>query len=232
MTDLDTLLSQATHSPATPASEAVVDADLARGRRALNHRRMRRTGTRSVLAGALAIGAFAAYSPGSHPATSTTASKPAATTGKPSLTSTTTATGTAPSAGIKLVAYTGEQPKGYTVDSVPAGWELQGVDNFALVIAPVGDPDTSISDFEGKLVVMLESKDQHGVPSGDAVMVGSAHGVVTHLGDNEGPILYFTDASGHRLDIQVPAALHWSDAQIAAFGAAVHVNASAEAGVG
>ena len=141
MTDLDTLLSQAAHSPATPAPEAVVDADLARGRRALNHRRMRRTGTRSVLAGALAIGAFAAYSPGSHPAG--TAPRRAAgctPTRQASLTPPRPATGKAAAvpAGIKLVAYTGEQPKGYTVDSVPAGWELQGVNNFALVIAPVG----------------------------------------------------------------------------------------------
>lgn len=44
--------------------------------------------------------------------------------------------------------------------------------------------------------------------------------------------LYFTDSVGHRLVVQVPAALHWSDAQIGQFGAAVHANANAEAGVG
>jgi hypothetical protein len=231
MTDLDTLLSQAAHSPAGPVPDGVVDADLVRGRRALNHRRMRRTGTRSVLAGALAIGAFAAYSPGTHPATSTTAGKPATGAKTPTLTTTKSTVGAAP-AGIKLVAWTGEQPKGYTVDSVPAGWEIQGVDNFTLDIAPVGFPDQDISDFVGKLVVMLASKDETGTPTGTPVSVNGRPGVVNHDEDAVASTLSFTDAAGHKLDIQVPPALHWTDAQIAAFGASVHVSATAEAGVG
>jgi hypothetical protein len=239
MTDLDTLLSQASHSPTAPAPDAVVDADLARGRRALTHRRARRTGTRSVLAGALAIGAFAAFSPGGHTAGATSASPSVSTpAGGGTLTTaaTTLATGKAvtPVAvpGIKLVAYTGRQPQGYTVDSVPSGWEIQGVNNVALVIAPVDFADQQVDSFEGKLVVMLESVDQTDIPAGNPVSVGGLKGVVSHTEDNLGPSLWFTDAAGHKLDIQVPAALHWTDVQIAAFGASVHVNASAEAGRG
>jgi hypothetical protein len=230
MTDLDTLLSQAAHPSTSPAPDSVVDADLARGRRALNHRRRRRTGTRSVVAGALAIGAFAAFSPGSH-------SSGSSVTG-PSIGATTAGTATKAAvtggavAGIQLVAYTGDQPKGYTVDSVPSGWEIQGVSNLALVVAPVGDADQDIDDFAGKLVVMLESEDQKTAPTGTPVTVGSFTGVINHDEDNVGPALFFTDGAGHRLAIQVPAALHWSDAQVAAFGTCVHVNATAQEGKG
>jgi hypothetical protein len=69
-------------------------------------------------------------------------------------------------AGIKLVAYTGAQPPGYTVQVIPAGWVIQGSNPFALVIAPANaaskDPDAWI----GKLVVTQEAFDATG--SGDA----------------------------------------------------------------
>ena len=236
MTDLDTLLSQAAHSPDSPASEATVEADLARGRRALNHRRMRRTGTRSVLAGALAIGAFAAYSPGSHPSTSTAAGKPVtatATSKAPTLSTSTT--GGSVSAAIKLVAYTGDQPKGYTVDSVPAGWEIQGVDNYVLTIAPIGFANQNIDAFEGKLVVMLQSKDEQPLTAadGDQVAVGSGTGIVSKFDREHGQQLNYRDASsGKWVDVQAPLSLHWTDAQLGQFAAGVHVNDGAEAGVG
>ena len=38
----------------------------------------------------------------------------------------------------KLVAYTGEQPAGFTLDRVPDGWEVQGVNRFFLMLAPQG----------------------------------------------------------------------------------------------
>lgn len=238
MTDLDTLLSQAAHSPTGPASDATVDADLARGRRALTHRRMRRTGTRSVLAGALAIGAFAAYSPGSHPSTGTTAGKPVtstATTKAPTLSTTTAGKSGSVTAGIKLVAYTGEQPEGYTVDSVPAGWEIQGVNDFALAIAPVGFADQSIDSFRGKIVVMLQSMDAKPLTpaQGNTVAVGNGTGIVSNFDRQDGLQLNYKDAtSGKWVMVQAPLSLHWTDAQLGTFAAGVHVNASAQAGRG
>jgi hypothetical protein len=223
MTDLDTLLSQAAHSPVHPASESLVDADVARGHRALVHRTMRRTGTRSVLAATLAVGTFAAVHASGHPAggTSTTALKPSTQQVRPAVAPT-----------VKLVAYTGAQPAGYTVDSVPAGWEIQGVTNFALAIAPVGFADQSLDSFQGKLVVMLMSKGQEPPTTGVPVDVGvPGTGRISHSNPGE-PILTFQDSAGRWLDIQVPASLHWTDAQVVAFGAAVHANGSAVAGQG
>jgi hypothetical protein len=223
MTDLDTLLSRAAQSPVPPASDSIVAADVARGRRALIHRNMRRLGTRTALAAVIAVVAVGAVhvSSGSNGTTSAT-------------TPTTQVGGVQPNAAnpsIKLVAYTGTQPDGYTVDSVPAGWEIQGVNNFALDIAPVGFADKDLNSFAGKLVVMLMSKDEKPPTTGVPVNVGVAGtGRISHF--NPEPILTFQDSAGHWLDIQVPASLHWTDAQVTAFGAAVHANATAEAGVG
>ncbi|MCW2571205.1 MAG: hypothetical protein JWO88_1263 [Frankiales bacterium] len=213
MTDLQTLLLDAGQPGAEPSAN-VVDEDLARGRRALAHRRLRRGGTRTVLAAAAAVGAlFVVQAQGVSPSPAHTATGPAGTS------------------SIKLVAYTGTQPAGYTVDAVPAGWEIQGVNNYVLTIAAAGNPDRLVDSFAGKLVVMLLSKDASIPTTGSRVAVGSSSGVVSHF-DPSTAQLFFTDAAGHVLDIQVPAALRWTDAQIGQFGAAVHVNASAQAGVG
>jgi hypothetical protein len=239
MTDLDQLLAQAAQAHRQPsAPDGVVDADLARARRALTHQRMRRSGARSVVAASLAVGAFAALQGQGHHGSSTTAGKPSTAPATVTVGGATTA-GTAPvrtttkpaDLAVKLVSYTGAQPEGYTVDSVPAGWEIQGVNNLDLAIAPVGFADQSLNDFEGKLVVMLLSADATPPTTGVPVDVGVAGtGRISH--ENPEPILTFKDTSGHWLDIQVPTALHWSDAQVAAFGSAVHANATAVAGVG
>lgn len=216
MTDLEPLFESARTTQS--ASTATVDADVARGRRALQRRRIRRTTAVAGAAAVVVVGAVVA----SHAVTSS----------GPGDNTSATASGLAARGGIALVAYSGAQPQGYTVDSVPNGWQVQGVDNYVLTIAPVGDSDTSPDSFDGKLVVMLRSQDDVGARTGDNVMIGSTPGVIDHSEDAFATQLFFTDAAGHRIDIQVPPALHWSDAQMAAFAAAVHVNATARAGVG
>jgi hypothetical protein len=227
MTDLQTMLSNAArpgHNPAVPTD--VVDADVARAHRALVHRRARRTGTRTVLAAALALGSFAVVHIQHGPSSKTAAAPVTVPAPAPARASRPTV-----SPAIKLVAYTGTQPPGYTVDSIPAGWEIQGVDDYALVIAPIGYPSQSIYDFEGKLVVMLDSVDEQPPTDGVPVPVGSGKGLVSHLNPGE-PILYFTDATGHGVIVQQPPALHWTDAELGQFGAGVHVNATARQGHG
>lgn len=243
MTDLETMLSDAGRARSAHATpDGVVDEDISRGRRALARRRMRQGGTRFAVVAALIAGAFVVVQPKDN-GTTEIATPPATnadtSAGAPSVDAPAVAT---PS--IKLVAYTGAQPAGYTVAMVPDGWEIQGVDNYALTIARKGDPDTHINSFVGKLVVMLQSKDEDDRTDGTEVAVGTATGRIVRgdggmapdgtitEGDQDAARLFFKDSAGHRLVIQVPAALHWSDAQIAEFGAAVHANAHAEAGVG
>jgi hypothetical protein len=222
MTDLQTLLLDAGRPGAEPSAQ-VVDDDLTRGRRALTRRRLRRSGTRSVVVAAAAVGSLLVVqaqggAPSSRTHTAIQSVRPPAP--KP-----------VHNPSIRLVAYTGTQPEGYTVDSVPAGWEIQGVNNYVLTIAAVGNPDKAVDSFLGKLAVMLMSKDGSIPTTGNHVAVGSTTGIVSHV-DPTTAQLFFTDDKGHVLDIQVPAALHWTDAQIGQFGAAVHVNASAQAGMG
>jgi hypothetical protein len=213
MTELETLFDSARTTQTAPPT--AIDADVARGRQALKRRRLGRT---PVVAGAAAVVAVAGFALSQHAATPPAPATNASPTGA--------------QAGIRLVAYTGAQPQGYTVDSVPAGWEIQGVDNYVLAIAPVGDKDTNIDSFEGKLVVMLRSKDDTGARAGDAVTIGSQPGVIDHSQDAFVTQVFYTDAAGHRVDIQVPPTLHWTNAEIVAFAASVHVNATAQAGVG
>ena len=75
--DIETILNNAGRPDGHGSDPSVVEADLARGRRALTVRRMRRTGTRSVLVGALAIGSFAVVQNQSgHDKAGTTAAAP------------------------------------------------------------------------------------------------------------------------------------------------------------
>jgi hypothetical protein len=138
-----------------------VHADLDRGRRALRQRR-----TVQQLAGsALAVAALAAGVVFVNGTSATTTPVPRA----------------GGSVGVpvtKLVAYRGDQPKGYTIDKVPNGWEIQGDDRNALVLAPKDALDKDPNSFVGKIGIMLQSKDQHGAPAGKKVMVGDVPGVL------------------------------------------------------
>ncbi len=202
MTDVHALLAAAGQVAVAPVPVEQIDADLARGRRARARRRRHRLGVRSLLLGAIATFAVAVVHPGGHA-----------------------------QAAVDLVPYAGQQPPGFTVDQVPSGWVLQGADRQALVIARADDPDRDLSHFEDKLVVLLASIDQTPPTSAPSVAVGAGTGIVIHP-DPETSELFFTDPAGHSVVIQAPSALHWSDRQLGAFGASVHVNANAQAGRG
>jgi hypothetical protein len=228
MTDLHDRLGRLVGTEA-PATDAQATADLARGRQALRRRRTAKsaaTGVFAVAAAAAAIAYGTADRPASHPApsaaTPVTVEQPGGATAKqPDVVT------------AKLVAYQGAQPKGYTIDKVPAGWEIQGVDNYALTIAPVNDTDKDKDSFVGKIAVMLQSKDQHGTPSGTPVKVGDKSGVlVATEGLPGGKYLYVKQPNGVNLIIQIWDARGWTDDAIVQFGAGIHVLATAQQSVG
>jgi hypothetical protein len=235
MMDLHDRLGQLA-GPAAPATEDQATADLARGRLALRRRRTVKstaTGVFAVAAATAAIAYGTADRPASHPAPSAaapitadrpggaTAEKPGGTTTKEPAVIT-----------ARLVAYQGAQPKGYTIDKVPAGWEIQGVDNYVLTIAPVNAKDKDKDSFVGKIAVMLQSKDQKGTPAGTALRVGGKAGVLV-TGDQPGSkSLYVKQPNGVNLIIQIWDARGWSKASIVQFGAGIHVLATAQQGVG
>ncbi|MCW2751396.1 MAG: hypothetical protein JWR83_2506 [Aeromicrobium sp.] len=186
-----------------PPSDSVVRRDLARGRAALRRRRARRG-----IAGVGATGAIAATA------------LLVTTTGGPS--------SPAPG-GLDLVVYTGTQLPGFTVEKVPEGFALQGANAYSLDIARPTDP-TSLNDFRGKLVVMLQSKDATGTPTGTAVTINGRPGTISTF-DPTAKQLYYSDGT-HDIVIQSAAKLGLTNAELVDFAKGVTVTSKAEAGVG
>jgi hypothetical protein len=163
--------------PDAAVTASQVDQDISRGRHALHRRRV----VRAAAGSALAAAALAAIISVSALTGGAASSGPVA-RGRPG---TATSTGT-----IRLVAYTGEQPKGFTIDRVPDGWFIQADDNYTLAIAPdsarnpgpgadpskapVYDPRNAT----GKIAISLESKDAHGPQGGTDIKVGDLDGVL------------------------------------------------------
>lgn len=146
----------------TPTTEDV-NSDLDRGRRALRRRR-----TVQKLAGsafavmALAVGVTVANTGTPAPTTPGAGRNP----------------GAINAPATQLVAYTGSQPKGYTIDKVPDGWEIQADTTSALILAPKKALDKDPQSFVGKIGIMLQSTDQKDAPNGKKVKVGDGAGVL------------------------------------------------------
>jgi hypothetical protein len=108
-----------------PAGPGTAAADVARGHRALSRRRHRRLAGAAGAAAVLAGVAVAIAQP-ARPGQST----PPAAGGI-----------TFPQASaIRLTAYTGAQPAGFRVATVPAGWQVASSDAYSFVVAPPGAP--------------------------------------------------------------------------------------------
>ena len=108
-----------------PAGPGIAAADVARGHRALSRRRHRRV---AGAAGAVAVVAGVAVAIGqpAQPGKST----PAAAGG----------TMFPQTSALRLTAYTGTQPGGFKVATVPAGWQVVSSDAYSFVVAPPGAP--------------------------------------------------------------------------------------------
>ena len=243
MTDLHNRLDRIAGPAAVPTA-ADVDADLVRGRRALRRRRTVQATGGSAFAVAALVAAVSFTTGGgtaAGPGATQAADRPAAT-----------------AAAVKLVAYRGEQPKGFTVDTVPDGWFVQQDSSYSLTLAPDRaanpGPDTDPSkdpvhdpqSFVGKIGVMLSSKDQDGPGDGTAVKVGDRNGVLVKspVGETpDGPLptpadgdtgwtLWVEQPSGAHLLVQFWEGLGMTREQMVELAAGVHVHKDAQQGVG
>jgi hypothetical protein len=131
MNDVRSLLSEAVPEDLRTADRwPDAESDIARGRALLARRRRRfALGGGTGLVAVAAVGALLLTGP-LAPAGS---SAPAV--GAPS--SGGSASG---KAGVALVAYDQAQPKGYTLKTIPQGWEVASADNTALVLHKIGTP--------------------------------------------------------------------------------------------
>lgn len=246
MMDLRDAFEDVAGRPVAPTIQQA-DTDLARGRTALRRRRAIQTAGGSLFTVAAAVAAFAV-------ATSGTATGPGGTEAQ--------APPPASAQSIQLVAYKGEQPKGFTVDEVPDGWFVQSISQSALVIAPdkVKNPGPDVDPskapeydpemYVGKIAVFLESKDA-GAPEGKSITVGGREGVLRKSlrGDvsdkngrpspeparadgDYGSTVFVKQDNGIFLAVQFWGGLGFSEKQQIQLAAGVRANKGAVQGVG
>ncbi|NMO56699.1 hypothetical protein HH310_36690 [Actinoplanes sp. TBRC 11911] len=209
MMDLHERLSRIAGAAGDTSAEQA-DADVKRGRRALRHRRAARGAGASVFVAAALVAAVT-YG-------TSTLSQPAST---PTI------------ASAHLVAYQGEQPKGFTIDKVPASWVVQGVDAGVLTIAPVDAADKNPNVFLGKIAIMLQSVDDHSTPTGKALTVASKPGVISEAeGTGYGKNLWVKQPNGIWMQVQVWDARGWTEADLVEFAGGIHVLKDAVQGRG
>lgn len=180
-----------------PTGADDVAADVARGHRALSRQRRRRF---AGVGAAVAVVVAVAVTVTSQPAQLGRSA--------PSATGRSTATPQTPK--IQLAAYTGAQPVGFIVSTVPAGWLVYSSDDYSFVVAPPGADTTSSAavpadaqakakakakavaghnvsqgvSFVGKIAVMLQGMSE--LPSGSQPTQVTVNGKEGQLGFAEG----------------------------------------------
>ncbi|MEV6816700.1 hypothetical protein [Micromonospora sp. NPDC051296] len=210
-----------------PAGAEVVAADVARGHRALIRRRRNQIAGSSLVVAAVAAVTVSIAQLG--PADSRPAGGSGATTQQ--------------ALRVQLVAFTGTQPAGFTVSTVPAGWQVVSSNRTAFVVAPPGadsspagsvtlDPqgpgdDGSVVSYDGRIAVMLQGASR--LPSDTPVTTVSVNGRDGLLGTAEGGSLWliFPDAAGNKVLVQVPTSVGLTIDQIVSFAQGVTVTSDA-----
>ncbi|MBE1537579.1 hypothetical protein [Actinomadura algeriensis] len=226
MSDLiDVLKALPTDVSPGPAGAEVVAADVARGHRALIRRRHRRIACSSAVlavAVSVAVGAGHLTRPGDSAAQAAEGSSAATRESR-----------------VRLVAYTGTQPVGFKVHTVPEGWQVVSSDTNAFVVAPPGTDTPAPApkedlvggeavSLEGRIAVMLQGSSR--LPSHSPVTEVDVNGEQGRLGLADGgnsktraKWLIFPDGAGHKVLVQVPTSLGLTDGQITRFARGITV---------
>jgi hypothetical protein len=158
---------------------------------------------------------------------------------------------TAANISVALVAYGGAQPKGYTLKTIPQGWEIASADNTALVLHKIGTPKGGTwADkilIEGDLNPFPKTGDQ-------AVRVNGAKGwFFGHRSAGYSVTLIFQTDQRRKVDttpgkaspnhpkltetrlnvmVQLPHSLNWNVTTMARFAAGITVANGAGGAVG
>jgi hypothetical protein len=202
MTELTDRLESLRATGDEPPAEATVAADLSRGRAALRRRRMRVGGALSVAALAIAGTTVYLSAPG-----------PVAKHHPPEA-------GASAGVKIQLVKYSGAEPPGFKIASVPQGFSLQeqASDGFKFVLAPPG-ADKIADSFAGKLVVTAEAASDLGNWQSFGKRSVTVNGSKGRISDNGGPAtqLWFSVGHGVVVDVQAWDSIGLTDQQLIDF---------------
>jgi hypothetical protein len=133
-------------------------------------------------------------------------------------------TSTAPASAAELVAYTAEQPAGFTIAEVPEGWHVLSSDRSSLMLADGDDDGSDPNNLEGRIVASLVGSES--LPGGDleaqTFAVGGQEVLVYELlavdGEPGGTLGVFApEGDGDYLSVQLPPELHWKGEVAARF---------------
>lgn len=202
MNDVIDRLARLTPAPVSATDDAA--ADLRRGHRALSRRRIKRAalgGAALTLAVGGAFGGIALTS-GNEGAPTVQAAD-----------------------NVRLVDYDGTQVPGFTVAKVPEGFVLQGSDPYVLAVARPEDK-SSVSDFQDKIVVMLESSSAAPTDPTNTSVSGRPASLVT-TPDGGATVLKYTHGD-FTVVIQMWSTIHLTDEQLVEFAEGVEVTADAK----
>jgi hypothetical protein len=202
MTELTDRLASLAATGKDQPSEATVTADLRRGRAALRRYRIRAGGALSVAA-ALALAGTMVYLGAPDAVTTGHQHQPDASA----------------SLKIKLVSYSGQQPQGFTIASVPQGFGLQeqASNGYEFLLVPPG-ADKNPYSFTGKLVVTAEAASDLGewqTFGQRSVIVNGSQGRIGD--DGTATQLWFTTGHDIVIDVQAWDSIGLNDQQLIDF---------------
>jgi hypothetical protein len=205
-----------------PTAEAVA-ADIVRGRRALIRRRRRLTGVGVVALGVVTAITVAVSGPLGESGPSVATKQAAQPSGS---------SGPAESPIVlELATYTGVQPVGFEVDTVPAGWSVHSSDKHAFVAVPPGTGNGA-SYMDGIAVTLQGESVLPANSPVTKVSIDGKDGQLGFSGGREAKWLIFPDAAGDKVLVQAPTKLGLTDAQIIRFAQGVTVTSQARAARG
>ncbi|NJA56602.1 MULTISPECIES: hypothetical protein [unclassified Streptomyces] len=204
-----------------PADAATIDSDLERGHKAARLRRRRRTAGAGLAIAVVAAAASAAVMTGpgdrhgseASPLTpaQTSRSAPSATTGRPSQV-------------LQLVAYTGSQPTGFRVRSVPSGWSVSWSDQCSFVATPPGVSLPQSNEevhFDHAIAVTLDGGPPARTKGFTKVTVQGRTGWLGPTADKGAELLLFPDGKSRTVAVQFPAEAGLTHQQMISFAQGV-----------
>lgn len=231
MQDMIDALGSLRDGEATRAADGeTVTADLARAHRARTRSRLRRAlGTGVVAVVAATVGVVGTTTGGGSHAE--VAAGPSAGQHQQSL-------------SVELDAYSGVQPSGFTVATVPAGWTVRTSDASAFVVEPpraqTQQTSPGVVSFVNAIAVTLQGDSSGPAFDVSSVTVDGHPGKLGLTEDRTAKWLDYTDGSGHQVQVQVPVSFRLADGrsvrltdqQIVTFADGIAVTGSAVAAVG
>lgn len=223
MPDVEDVLRSMSHTVETgPAGPEIVAGDVARGHHAASRRRRQRFAGAAafvaVAAAVVGVGQFGAPTADSTTDSGTVAAPETATR--------------APR--LALVAYTGDQPAGFKVSTVPDGWRVVSSDRSAFVVRPPGvdvSPTAAGQPVSVKEDIAVSLQALSSFPKESPVRKVDINGKAGQLGHplatpgklSDTRWLFFPGNTGSNVQVQVPASVGLSDDQVVDFARGISV---------